>query len=224
MLAPIPAWGAEIKQLPVLPLLPAELSAAMPVKVKGWKLKQASAKNTYTKWIQTRATRVFESEPKSKQETPLIVRVKLTDTGRFYPSIQHFSVLAKQQGKGAGAGPARKRVAGLKGSEQSFPDGRRQVRLLLQGRYIIELLLPSGFRDAQLDLFLDAFDFSALKGKKGKPVKRLPSTYTMRSIDELKPERNRSYQMAIITAEEVKEMLEQILAVDPTIAEDGEGQ
>ena len=44
----------------------------------------------------------------------------------------------------------------------------------------------------------------------------------MRSIDELHPERNRSYQMAIITAEEVNKMLEQILAVDPSIAEDGD--
>lgn len=222
MLAPIYGSAAEPRQLPVLPLLPSELSAAMPAGVKGWKLKQATAKNTYTKWIQTRATRVFESEPKRKGETPLIIRVKLTDTGRFYPSIQHLAALAKRQGEGAGAGSVSKRFAGLKGSEQGFPDGRRQVRLLLEGRYIVEMLLPPGFRDAQLDLFLDAFNFSGLKGKKGKPVKRLPATYTMRSIDELKPERNRSYQMAIITAAEVKEMLEQILAVDPSIAEDGD--
>ncbi|MCP4848150.1 MAG: hypothetical protein GY899_09420 [Verrucomicrobiaceae bacterium] len=192
----------------------------MPAKVKGWKLKQATAKNTYTKWIQTRGTRVFESEPKRKGETPLTLRVKLTDTGRFYPSVQHLSALAKRQEDDAGAGSLRKRVAGLKGSEQGFPDGRRQVRLLLEGRYIVEFLLPPGFKDAQLDLFLDAFNFRVLKGKKGKPVKKLPATFTMRSIDELKPERNRSYQMAIITAEEVKEMLEQILAVDPSIAED----
>mgnify|MGYP001328953134 CR=1 FL=1 len=115
-------------------------------------------------------------------------------------------------------------MAGLRGSEQVFPDGRKQVRALLDERFIIELLLPVGVDDAQVDLFLSKFNFNVLKGKKGKPVKRLPPTYTMRSIDELKPERNRSYQMAIITAEEVKQMLDQILAVDPSIAEDEEGQ
>jgi len=216
--------AAELKQLPLLPLVPSELSAVMPGKVKGWKLKQASAKNTYTRWIQTRAIRVYESEPKRKQDKPLTIRIKLTDTGRFYPSIQYFGALEKLKGAGADAGPVSKRFAGMRGSEQSFPDGRKQVRVLLEGRYIIEFLLPQGFRDRQLDLFLDAFNLNALKGKKGKPVKRLPSTYTMRSIDELNPERNRSYQMAIITAEEVKVMLEQILAEDPSIAEDGDGQ
>jgi hypothetical protein len=227
LVLPAPLFGQQAaarKQLPVLPIIPSELSAAMPGMMKGWKLKQATAKNTYTKWIQTRATRVFESEPKQKGEKPLTVRIKLTDTGRFYPSIQFFFSSKNLNGDAAGAGPARKRLAGLRGSEQVFPDGRKQVRALFDERFIIELLLPAGVNDAQVDLFLSHFNFNVLKGKKGKPVKRLPPTYTMRSIDELKPQRNRSYQMAIITAEEVKQMLDQILAVDPSIAEDEEGQ
>ena len=101
MLASASGWAAETRKLPVLPLLPSELSAAMPTRVKGWKLKQATAKNTYTKWIQTRATRVFESEPRRKGEAPLTIRVKLTDTGGFYPSVQSLAALARQKGEGA---------------------------------------------------------------------------------------------------------------------------
>ena len=210
------------KQLPVMPLMPSELSAAMPNAVKGWKLKQATAKNTYTKWIQARAIRVFESEPKRKGDKILTVSVKLTDTGRFYPSIQFFANSSKLN-SGKGASSARKRVVGLRGSEQIFPDGRKLIRALFDGRFILEVLLPAGIDDAQSELFINGFKFDALKGRGGKPVKRLPSTYTMRSIDELNPERNRSYQMAIITAKEVKQMLDQIMAVDPSIAEDGDG-
>ena len=210
------------KQLPVMPLMPSELSAAMPNAVKGWKLKQATAKNTYTKWIQARAIRVFESEPKRKGDKILTVSVKLTDTGRFYPSIQFFATSSKLN-SGKGESSARKRVVGLRGSEQIFPDGRKLIRALFDGRFILEVLLPAGIDDAQSELFINGFKFDALKGRGGKPVKRLPSTYTMRSIDELNPERNRSYQMAIITAKEVKQMLDQIMAVDPSIAEDGDG-
>ena len=210
------------KQLPVMPLMPSELSAAMPNAVKGWKLKQATAKNTYTKWIQARAIRVFESEPKRKGDKILTVSVKLTDTGRFYPSIQFFANSSKLN-SGKGASSARKRVVGLRGSEQIFPDGRKLIRALFDGRFILEVLLPAGIDDAQSELFITGFKFDALKGRGGKPVKRLPSTYTMRSIDELNPERNRSYQMAIITAKEVQQMLDQIMAVDPSIAEDGDG-
>ena len=210
------------KQLPVMPLMPSELSAAMPNAVKGWKMKQATAKNTYTKWIQARAIRVFESEPKRKGDKILTVSVKLTDTGRFYPSIQFFANSSKLN-SGKGASSARKRVVGLRGSEQIFPDGRKLIRALFDGRFILEVLLPAGIDDAQSELFINGFKFDALKGRGGKPVKRLPSTYTMRSIDELNPERNRSYQMAIITAKEVKQMLDQIMAVDPSIAEDGDG-
>ena len=214
---------AEVrKQLPVMPLMPSELSAAMPNAVKGWKMKQATAKNTYTKWIQARAIRVFESEPKRKGDKILTVSVKLTDTGRFYPSIQFFANSSKLN-SGKGASSARKRVVGLRGSEQIFPDGRKLIRALFDGRFILEVLLPAGIDDAQSELFINGFKFDALKGRGGKPVKRLPSTYTMRSIDELNPERNRSYQMAIITAKEVKQMLDQIMAVDPSIAEDGDG-
>jgi hypothetical protein len=220
--ASVSGQAPDSKLLPLLPLLPSELSAVMPNEVKGWQLKQATAKNTYTKWLQTRAIRVFESQPRSKEDVPLTVRVKLTDTGRFYPAIQHFRSLAKLEDDGTGADPLRRRFAGLRGSEQRFPDGRTQVKVLIEGRYIVEFLLPDGFRDAQLDLFLDAFSFNTLKGKKERSVKKLPTTYTMHSIDELHPERNRSYQMAIITAEEVNKMLEQILAVDPSIAEDGD--
>ena len=215
---------AEVrKQLPVMPLMPSELSAVMPNAVKGWKLKQATAKNTYTKWIQARAIRVFESEPKRKGDKVLTVSVKLTDTGRFYPSVQFFATSSKLNSGAGGASSGRKRVAGLRGSEQIFPDGRKLIRALFDGRFILEVLLPAEIDDAQGELFINGFKFNALKGRGGKPVKRLPSTYTMRSIDELNPDRNRSYQMAIITAQEVKLMLDQIMAVDPSIAEDGEG-
>ena len=222
---PAPLHGQQVavrKQLPVLPLMPSQLSAAMPNAVKGWKLKQATAKNTYTKWIQARAIRVFESEPKRKGDKVLTVIVKLTDTGRFYPSIQFFAKSRKLNSGASGERSVSQGLAGLRGSEQIFPDGRKLIRALFDGRFILEVILPAEIKDAQSELFINGFKFDALKGRGGKPVNRLPSSYTMRSIDELNPERNRSYQMAIITAKEVKLMLDQIMAVDPSIAEDGE--
>jgi hypothetical protein len=184
---------------PVLPVEPESLIRALPSPFDDWKVTKSTAEHKYMKWIQTKATRAF-----MRKNDGATAQVTITDTGR-YPSM---TAPFRNFEPGTAEGMEKKMIRGNPALIRHIPGRGRQMRMLVDGRFIVELILPKDAIDDGKE-WLRSLNLEALKMVKSKRVYQLPKRFTMVKIDQLNPSANRKYDLSITTHAEVEKILKQ---------------
>jgi hypothetical protein len=178
---------------PSLPASPADLLQVLPQAPDRWTVTQSQAKTVLAGWLQTRAVRVFQPPP-ATDGTPAAgaVEIAVLDTGGFRQSLGDFTDF--KPGKN---GPIeRLLIAGYPALQIPDLEGNLRTQILLASRYIVEVkftALPS----EKIEPWLRALRFTALPRPASTDTAALPSVVTLLSIDELHPERSRTYSVSI---------------------------
>ena len=123
---------------PVMPVSPEQLVKVMPGTLKGWVIAEATAQNRFMKWIQTRATRVYQ-----RRKGEAKARITITDTGRYPSSLVRF----RDFKPGKANGVEKKMIRGNPALVRDIPERGKQVQILVHDRFIVELLVPPNYEE-----------------------------------------------------------------------------
>jgi hypothetical protein len=178
---------------PSLPASPTDLLQVLPQAPDRWTMTQSQAKTVLAGWLQTRAVRVFLPPP-PVDGTPAkgSVEIAVLDTGGFRQSLGDFADF--KPGKN---GPIeRLLIAGYPALQIPDLQGNPRVQILLASRYIVEVKII-GLPAEKIESWLRALHFDTLPRQASADGSALPSVVSLSSIDELHPERNRTYSVSI---------------------------
>jgi hypothetical protein len=181
--------------LPSLPASPADLLQVLPQAPDRWTVTQSQAKTVLAGWLQTRAVRVFQPPP-AADGTPAAgsVEIAVLDTGGFRQSLGDFTDFKP----GKNGSIARLLIAGFPALQIPDSEGNFRTQVLLASRYIAEVKI-AGLPAEKIESWLRALHFDTLPRQTSAGAGALPSVVTLLSIDELHPERNRTYSVSIST-------------------------
>jgi hypothetical protein len=188
----------------IVPLEPVELIKFLPTTPKGWELKESKAKSFYNEWLVSQAGRQFVALPSAKGDgvkpapTPIpMTRVRVTDTGynpALFGDFEQFQSgkFGNTESFSFNSFPARR---------MTFADGER-LRILVKARFVVEIETHNQPANAGAS-WANTFDFSKLSSVPDNGIEKLSNPVTVRSIDELNPKTNSSYQVSWSTQEDL---------------------
>jgi hypothetical protein len=178
---------------PSLPASPANLLQVLPQTPNRWTLTQSQARTVLSGWLQTRAVRVFQAPPPTDGTTAVgSVEIAVLDTGGFRQSLGDFTDF--KPGK---SGPIeRLLIAGYPALQIPDLGGNPRTQILLASRYIVGVKII-GLPAEKIEPWLRALHFDLLPRRTSADSDALPTVVTLESIDELHPERNRTYSVSI---------------------------
>ena len=178
---------------PVHPFEPAELLLALPSTPDQWTLVRSDAELSLGRSLFSKATRIFQAPPSPADATgnapppPGEVRIAVVDTGGDAPSLADFADFQPVR-----IGTFEKKlIASLPAIIQSDDHGRQTAQILVAARYLVEITLTHLPRQRVED-WLRTFHFDQLPPKSDTPSTD-SHAFLLTHIDELHPERNRTY-------------------------------
>jgi len=177
----------------LIPFAPTELIQVLPQATDDWTLTRSDAETTFGNWLQTRATRTFHPVSKSA-DAPAKgeIEISVIDTGRYPSSLAPFADF--HPGK---LGPIEHLlIGGYPAIQVPDPSGYVLTQVLLASRYIVEVKITD-LSNQKVDAWLRQLHFEALPRQTAAPGAALPRDLRLTSIDELHPERNRSYAVSV---------------------------
>lgn len=181
---------------PVVPAEPPVLFAALPGGDATWKLAESRAKSDYNSdWVQTVVTRSWEGAVATDGANPR-VQITLIDTGGF-PAFNGMFLAQENPNRTKLAGfPAVIYPAAAAGVESACAN--------VAGRFLLRIKtqhLPRGAMEDWLRK-VKTSDLEALAARGG--IEKLPNPLPMFVVDEIHPNRNRSWKMAWTDAETLR--------------------
>lgn len=203
--------SAFAQQTPrVFPFEPAQLVTVLPAAPADWKVTRSTADGSLGEWLETRATRVFQAPPHpgAAADAPLgEVEVSVVDTAGFPPSLAAFADF--KTGK---SGVIEKKLLGsLPAIAIAGEGGRKITQILVSTRYIVEIT-ATHLPQHRIEDWLRGFHFDLLPAASPTPRTR-PQEFRLTHVDELHPEKNRSYLVSLSNSKRVSEFL-QALPID----------
>lgn len=178
---------------PIIPFSPSELIQALPQATDDWTLTRSDAETTFGNWLQTRATRTFQPVSKSADTPPKgEVEISVIDTGSYPSSLVPFADFHP----GKLGSIEHLLIAGYPAIQVPDPSGYVLTQVLLASRYIVEVKITD-LPTQKVDAWLRQLHFDALPRQASVPAGALPQDLRLTSIDELHPERNRSYSVSV---------------------------
>jgi len=178
---------------PVVPVAPSELLSVLPAAPQDWTLATSEAETSLDQWLRTRATRVYKvATPPNGAAAPAIpanasVEISITDTGGYASTIADFADF--KPGK---TGPLeRLYISNLPAQVLSISSDEVLTQALAAQRFLIEVTIKS-LPNVKVDAWLRLLRFDALH-LPATAQTTLPVPVRLALVDELHPERNRSY-------------------------------
>jgi hypothetical protein len=202
------AWDAPSVRAEglVIPAEPQVLLKALPgPTVTGWKVTKSVGEGRFSSWLKTNATREFEKTALGKSDDPSNppqTRLTIIDSGRL-PSMtavfhnfepgeyEDFTVTNYERY------PAVIIQGGAKGI---------MVKTLVDDRFVIELVLQ-GQDLGVVKQWMEGCDLDGLAKLPDVEADGVPEVVMNVIIDELNPERSRSYEVGIVTSEEIAQLV-----------------
>lgn len=204
---------------PALPARPSRLLRLLPEAPELWEITRSEGKNSYSSWLFAQARRDYtavpdpvengeeaessgDSMPESGSE-PAVVTMILKDTCGA-PALLHPFV-----GDLKGTRPLsfrRLHWRSLPALIVAMAGERRSVRVLVEGRYIVEVV-SAGLPLSEVQKWLEAVDYEGIGYLPKNPATKLPTSLEMEIIDELNPARSRSYSLGVTTPEAIERIL-----------------
>lgn len=218
--------GAFAQQTPSLfPYEPAQLLGVLPAAPAEWKVLRSDAEVTLGEWLETKATRTFQSPPSTAGAAdgsanpglPGEIEINVTDTAGFAPALAAFANFAPVKN-----GNFEKKLFGtLPAIVITGDNGRQFVQVLVGSRYLVSLTLTNLPRHRAED-WLRTFHFETLPPASKTPTSQ-PREFRLSHLDELQSKNNRSYVVSTTNARRVDAFLKTLPAAapEPAVAESG---
>ena len=190
----------------IFPFEPAQLLATLPAAPPEWTVVRSEADSSLGDWMETKATRVFSAPPAATSGPTGEAEISVTDTAGFPPSLANFANFTA--GK---SGNVEKKLTGsLPTIVVTTEEGRQLTQVLVSGRYIVEILLTRS-TPSRIEDWLRGFRFDLLPPKSVTPTAR-PREFRLSHVDELHPEKNRSYSVSTTSSKRVSDFLKTLPA------------
>lgn len=187
---------------PIVPLEPSDLIKLLPGTPQGWELKESKGKSFYNEWLVSQVSRQFTQLPQpnsggAKPPQPAMTRIQLTDTGyspALFGDFDQFKPgkYGTTENLSFDSFPARRVITA---------DGER-LRILVKARFVIEVETHNQAPNAAIS-WAKVCDFNRLTSLPETGIEKLANPVTVRSIDELNPKLNSSYQVSWSTQEDL---------------------
>lgn len=183
----------------IIPAKPESLLKVLPKDVEKWDLIKSEGLQDQDDWLYSVATRVFTKErPESNPGPTMKTSIKVTDTGGYAPARAIYANFAPATGNRF----EKKYIESFPAILIQYGPEKFETELLVNDRFIVEIISenqPMKFTKE----WLKRIDFAQLSRIKKGPVVGLPEIVEVRKIDELKKDKNRSYEVALVSGEEV---------------------
>lgn len=195
---------------PIFPFEPVQLVAVLPAAPADWKVTRSVADGSLGEWLETRATRVFQAPPPESgaraDAPPGEVEISVVDTAGFGPALAAFADF--KPGKN---GAIEKKLFGsLPALVITGESDREIVQLLVSARYIVEITFTH-LPQHRTEDWLRGFHFDALPAASPTPTTR-PREFRLTHVDELHPQKNRSYLVSVSQSKRVSEFFQTLPA------------
>ncbi|HEY5792304.1 MAG TPA: hypothetical protein VIS74_03335 [Chthoniobacterales bacterium] len=194
---------------PVIGMPAKDLLASLPAAPAQWEMKESWAKNDFSDWLTTIAQREFAGpvplDPTTKLPAPKLrptVRFRITDTG-YWP-IRIFRYQNFEPGTSEGVERKLLKDSPAFVVAKSDESGTSiRISLLLRERFLVELTTKNlEMKDAEAQL--DRVGFGKLRAVPANGETKLPQPMTLTCIDEMHPQRTRTYQTFHMSLEEME--------------------
>lgn len=187
---------------PCLPISPKKILEILPDPPKGWELKRSEAQHSLAHWLTCTAVREYARIPEKGSpapETPVSVRLRITDTARHPEYTGVFADFSAGKGENSESLYIDSHPAVITDLEASG----QLVDILIAKRFIVSFTFRGESIDS-LGEWLRTVKVSALTAAPGAAIDRLPPRGNLVRIDELRPERDYSRETMLITAAELE--------------------
>lgn len=197
--------SAQERPVGILPVGPETLLPVLPSPLEGWKLKSSTATTEYKDWLESSALRIYQRLPVEGAENegpPSLARISIVDTARQGNLLDLFADFEAGESQGS------RQMLMI----QSHPAIRNRTEradrllMLIQERFVLEILIRDpNPRDIQS--WLRVCQVQSLSRVPDSEPVPLPAEITILKYDELKPQNSRSYQVSLLTGDEVAQQV-----------------
>ncbi len=197
--------SAQDRPVGLLPEVPETLLPVLPPPLEGWKLKSSTATTEYKDWLESSALRIYERLPvegADKEGRPSLARISIVDTAKQGNLLDLFSDFEAGESQGS----RQMLMIDSHPAIRNQTERAEQLLLLIQDRFVLEILIrdPSP-RDIQS--WLRVCQVQRLTRVQDSELVPLPAEITVLTYDELKPQNSRSYQVSLLTGNEVAQQV-----------------
>lgn len=210
LFASVEEAAAQAKPKGIVPAEPETLLKVLPRNVEEWTLVKSVGTQDQDEWLYSVANRVFTRErPESDPGPTMKTSIKVTDTGGFAKAMSLYANFAPATGNRF----EKKYIDSYPAILIQYGPEKFETELLVNNRFIVEIILenqPSKFTKE----WLKQINFNQLSRVNKGPVVGLPEIVEVRKVDELNEDKNRKYEVALVSGEKMDEASAAELAAD----------
>ena len=193
------------------PVPPDSLLKVLPKPAPGWKVQSSEGETYYSSGLQARATRIFEYVPEDPQAAGAgaTCKMTLTDTAGNTSRLGKFRDFKIEEGDGY----KKLMVMSYPTIVREIPNYGVTVTLLMKKRFTLDFLLK-GLTLDKVGPWIEASNLELLGSVREEPMDIEADVIQIVKINELNPDLNRKYPLALSDRKAIQAGLENLEDID----------